>query len=436
MLIAAEITLQAMVFIVQTVPVGTNIGLIRILWVMVNGSFLQSRGAVFTALHLNGFEAQETRRSWAALRHGTWEVNELLENWQIYVASQNQWRARQYEQYRVLSVDITGFWRPHLQGWLGRHYHNLAQKALPAVVLGVMVNSGQVGTQRIPLLRRIVRCQPQASKADFRGQLLCEAATQAASDQVIVVDAEFGIAELQAAGVACYVVRLARNATARRQQRPTYQGRGRPPQYGEKVRPLARKWKEHSIAATPSDAQSQFDYQQRRIQIACWHGLVGAHTPATTDAGHVQKTFSIYVYTDPLYKQPLVLATNLQLAAPETAYLIYRDRWPVEQAPLAAKQMIGLHRHFVFAPEVCFRLPELSLLAGAILTYVAAVLPPVPTAFWDRAPKSTPGRLRRVLAQADFPNLIAFDPELRKKKSVTAHLPKGVDAHRRSKQAA
>jgi hypothetical protein len=141
------------------------------------------------------------------------------------------------------------------------------------------------------------------------------------------------------------------------------------------------------------------------------------------------------VYDDPHYKQPLVLATNLGLEPP-TAYLIYRDRWPVEQAPLAAKQMIGLHRHFVFAPEICFRLPELGLLAGAILTYVAAVLPPIPTAFWDRAPKPTPGRLRRVLAQADFPNLLALDPELRKKNSVTAHLPKGFDAHRRTKRAA
>jgi hypothetical protein len=98
--------------------------------------------------------------------------------------------------------------------------------------------------------------------------------------------------------------------------------------------------------------------------------------------------------------------------------------------------MIGLHRHFVSAPEACFRLPELSLLAGAILTYVAAVLPPFPTAFWDRSPKPTPGRLRRVLAQADFPNLTDLDPLLRKKNSLTAHLPKGIDAHRRSKRAA
>jgi hypothetical protein len=432
MLIAAEATVQAMAFVVQTVPIGTNIGLLRILWVMVNGSFLRSRGAVFSALHVSGFSVQEIRRSWAALRYGVWEINGLLENWQIYVNSQNQWRARRYEHYQVLSVDITGFWRPHLQGWLGKHYHHLAQKALPAVVVGVIIISGQVDSHRIPLLRRIVRCQPQTGKPDFRRQLLRQAAVEAASDQVIVVDAEFGIAELQAAGVARYVVRLATNATARRNQRPSYKGRGRPTVYGEKVRPLARKRNAHQIPATTPDQQGQFDDQGRCIHVSFWHGLVSVNTPADAKA----QTFSIYAYADPLYKQPLLLATNLQLVSPETAYLLYRDRWPVEQAPLAAKQMIGLHRHFVFAPEICFRLPELGLLAGAILTYAAAVLPPVPTAFWDRAPKPTPGRLRRVLAQAHFPNLLAVDPELRKKNSLTAHLPKGVDAHRRSKLAA
>jgi len=431
MLIAAERTVQAMVSIMQIVPIGTNIGLIQLLWVMVNGSFLQSRGAIFSAMHLSGFKAQEIRRSWAAMRYGLWDVNELLEQWQMYVNSQNQWRARRYAGYRVMSVDITGFWRPHLKGWLGKHYHNLAQKALPAVVVGVIIISGQVGLQRIPLLRRIVRCQPQSSKPDFRCQLLRAAAVQAAADQIVVVDAEFGIAELQAAGVRCYVVRLATNATAHRNQLPLSKGRGRPALYGERVRPLARTWKERELAATPPDQESHFDYEGRCLEVRCWHGLVSAGTPAAPDA----QTFSIYVYADPHYKQPLVLATNVALP-PQSAYLIYRDRWPVEQAPLAAKQMIGLHRHFVFAPDTCFRLPELSLLAGALLTYVAASLPPVPAGFWDRSPKPTPGRLRRLLAQADFPNLAAFDPELRKKNSVTAHLPKGIDAHRRTKRAA
>jgi hypothetical protein len=435
MLIAAEITVQAMAVIMQVVPVGTNVGLMRILWVMVNGSFLRSRGAVCTALHMSGFRAEEIRRSWAALRYGNWEINEMLESWQLYVASQNQWHARRHERYRVLSVDITGFWRPHLQGWLGKHDHNLVRKALPAVVVGVMVISGQVASQRIPLLRRIVRCQPQMSKPDFRRQLLRAAAAEMALDQVVVVDAEFAIAELQAAGVPRYVVRLATNASARRNQLPAYKGRGCYPKYGEKVRPLPRKWKERQIAATPADQQSHFAYAGRTIHVSFWHDLVSVATPVNAEA----QTFALYAYHDPLYKQPLLLATNLHVAA-QTAYLIYRDRWPVEQAPLATKQMIGLHRRVplgrVFAPQACFRLPELGLLAGAILTYIAAVLPPVPTAFWDRMPKPTPGRLRRVLAQADFPNLADFDPQLRKKNSVTDHLPKGIEAHRPTKRAA
>jgi hypothetical protein len=70
-----------------------------------------------------------------------------------------------------------------------------------------------------------------------------------------------------------------------------------------------------------------------------------------------------------------------------TIFRLYLDRWPVEQIPLVAKQMLGLHRQFVFAPESCCRLPELAFLLGNILTYLATVLPPLPTGFWDRCPK-------------------------------------------------
>ncbi|MBV7328380.1 hypothetical protein KFU94_08990 [Chloroflexi bacterium TSY] len=34
--------------------------------------------------------------------------------------------------------------------------------------------------------------------------------------------------------------------------------------------------------------------------------------------------------------------------------------------------MIGLHRQFVHADEACFRLPELGLLAGNLLSHLAA----------------------------------------------------------------
>ncbi|MBV7332097.1 hypothetical protein KFU94_28480 [Chloroflexi bacterium TSY] len=73
------------------------------------------------------------------------------------------------------------------------------------------------------------------------------------------------------------------------------------------------------------------------------------------------RTYSIYVIQDPAYNTPLVLATVMTLQ-PETIYLVYLERWPVEPPPLASKQMIGLHRQFVHADEACFRLPELGLL--------------------------------------------------------------------------
>ena len=221
---------------------------------------------------------------------------------------------------------------------------------------------------------------------------------------------------------------MATNSTALRNQLPTYKDKGRHPKYGAKVRPLPRKWKDREIAATAPDHQALFDQGGRQIQVSAWHDLVLPGTPVAPDA----VTFSIFVFHDPLYKHPLVLATNLVKVQPETVFRIYLDRWPAEQPPLAAKQMIGLHRQFVFAVASCFRLPELSLLTGAILTYLAAVLPPVPSGFWDRTPKPTPGRLRRLLAQADFPTFVDADLQLRKKNSVTAHLPKGIDAHRRT----
>jgi hypothetical protein len=432
MQIAAEVTVHAIAFVLQTVPIGTNVGLLRVLWVMVNGSFLQSRGGLFPALALNGFSDQEVRRSWAAARYGSWTVDELLETWGIYVARENQWSVRRYEGYRVLSIDLTGFWRPKLKNWVGKHYNSLARRALPAVVFGVMTLSGEIQGQRIPLLTRLVRSQPDLDKQAVRRHLLQEAYSQVGVDVVAVLDAEFGVDEVQEAGIRRYVLRSAVNTTARRNVLPVYKGVGRRPEYGEVIRPLGRKRKDNLIPASAPDHVSHFDYEGRRIRVEWWENLVSSTTKVDPNA----QTYAIYVYHDPAYKQPLVLATGLNVKAPNTPYLIYRDRWPVEHPPLAAKQMIGLHRLFVFAPESCFRIPELGFLAGSILTHTAAMLPPIPTGFWDRTPKPTPGRLRRVLTKADFPNFAQLDPQLREKASVFAHLPKGVEAHRRQKQVA
>jgi hypothetical protein len=423
---AVETTITALVFIVQVVPIGTNISLVRILWAMMTGSFLCSRGAIHSALLASGFSDDKIRRSWSAMRYGSWSIGELLSCWHVYVAATNEWRVRRYAGYRVKSVDITGFFRSRLQGQVSKHFASLAQRALPAIVFGVMITSGEIKGKRVPLIQAIVRCQADKNEADFRGALLQEAAQSARPDEITAVDAGFSLTEVQTAKVKRYVVRMASNCTARKNVLPAYKGRGARPQYGQLIRPLARKRGNNTIAAEAAEQCGSFTYQGRTIRYHAWHNLV----TATTKVDMENPTFALFVFFDPYYKKPMILATDMTLTA-ETVYLVYRDRWPVEQPPLAAKQMIGLHRQFVFSAESRFRLPELALLAGNVLTHCAAILPPVPTGFWDRIPHATPGRLRRLLARVIFPNLVELDPQLRKKNSVVDHLPKGIDAHRR-----
>jgi hypothetical protein len=426
MIAAVNEIITAIVFVVQVVPIGTNLGLVRLLWAMMQGSFLISRGAIHSGLLASDFGSAEIRGSWSAMRYGSWQIDDLVASWQAYVASRNRWRVRRYGGYRVKSVDITGFWRPRLAGQVSKHYHALAQKALPAIVFGVMISSGSIDGKRIPLLQALVRCPVATSESEFRRLLLLETVRQTASDEIIVLDGEFEVSELHDAQVKQFVGRLATNCTARLNQLPAAKPKGRPAEYGPLVRPLPRTRLKHTIAATPAHDQGNFGLDARTIRYEAWHTLVTSQTKVNPD----QPTFSLYVFYDPLYDKPLVLATDMSLK-PDLIFQIYRDRWPVEHPPLAAKQMLGLHRQFVFANESCFRLPELALLAGNILTHIAALLPPIPTGFWDRLPKATPGRLRRLLARAFFPNLADFDPQLRKKNSFSDHLPKGVDAHRR-----
>jgi hypothetical protein len=126
-----------------------------------------------------------------------------------------------------------------------------------------------------------------------------------------------------------------------------------------------------------------------------------------------------------------VLATNLALPAADLL-AFYRERWPIEQVPLTAKQLIGAQRQFVSAEAARQRLPELALLAGSLSMYLAATHPAQPTGFWDRTPRPIAGRFRRVLAQLDISETAPLPQQLRKKASVTGHLPKGIQAHRRS----
>jgi hypothetical protein len=415
--------------LVVDVPIGTNLGLLHLLWMVLCGKLLLSRGAIFPGLSGVGLSAGAVRRAWAALGHGSWTSQRLVQQWARVVEAEGCWQPHQHGGYHPVAVDITAFYRPRLQACPTSHYSTTAGKAVPAIPVGIIARVGSVGAQRFGLPRGLVRADPaDPSPSAHRRVLLKRAVELQEPTDVLVTDREFTVGQLLAAGATVWVTRLLKNVTARLAEPPAYGGRGRPPKYGDLVRPLARRRKGQEIAATPPDQVTTWTEHDsagdRTLRAEQWFALV------VPDATPGSPTFTIVAISDPAYTQPLLVATPLALS-PQVLRELYRDRWPVEQLPLAAKQMLGAARQFVHEQETCQRFPELALLAGAVLTYAAATSPAVPTGAWDRQPRRTPGRLRRLLAQAVFPNEFPRSDRLRVKLAVTDHLPKGFWGQRR-----
>lgn len=61
---ASEKTVHVIEAIVNPLPIGTNLGMLHILWAIMSGAFLPARGALHTALALSGFDGG--RCGWAA----------------------------------------------------------------------------------------------------------------------------------------------------------------------------------------------------------------------------------------------------------------------------------------------------------------------------------------------------------------------------------
>src|SRR3989440_8322250 len=146
--------------ILAEVPVGTNLGLFWLLWALISGRFLLSRGAVFPALADGGLSADAVRRSGAALAYGCWTMQTLVQAWYQVVQQEGRWQAHRYEGFRPVACDLVGFFRPRLSGCLSKHYQSGANKALPAIVLAVVAAVGSGGQVRLPLVRLLLPAEP------------------------------------------------------------------------------------------------------------------------------------------------------------------------------------------------------------------------------------------------------------------------------------
>jgi hypothetical protein len=323
------------------VPARHESGLLHLLWMLVSGRLLAARGALLPGLSDCGLPAAAVRRAWAALGQGGWTSARLLGGRAAAVAAEGYWQPRAHGGYRPVAVDLTDFWRPRLRGCPTTHDHGAAGRALPAIPLGLVARVGSVGRQRLALPRAFVRADTAdpAPGAQAR-RLVRAAARQCATDEVLVLDAGFGVALLQEEGATRYVVRLAKNATFRRVALPPYGGRGQPAARGAVVRPLARTHKGRLIPATPPDRVETWREDALLLRAEVWTALV------RPDADAGGPAFAVVALHDPRHREPLLLATPLPLT-PQQARDYYRDRWPVEQFPLAAKQLLGAARAVV-----------------------------------------------------------------------------------------
>ena len=412
--------MKILVKLTEGLPVGTNLALLHFMWMLVSGALLANRGALFPALKSIGLSDAATRRAWTAFGKGVWQMPAILVLWREQVKQMPGWQEHRYEGYRPIPADVTAFWRPALKNCPSKHYHPAANRALPAVIMGITGEVGEINGQRLALPRAFERVHPKdRSEARLWQEMLKSAKKNLQDDEILVVDAGVKIGDLQESGIERYEVRLATNFTARRNFLPEHI-KGRKPKYGALIRPLARKHKGKTLKATLPDEIYTWFENGHELRAEIWRDLILNKTIPSRK----NKTFDVYAIYDPNFDNPWLLALPLKIT-PESVRGIYKDRWPVEQIPLSAKQMIGAHRQFVHNAESIQRLPELALLAGSVLSFLATTIPAIPTGFWDRKPKRTPGRLRRALIGQSFPKDVRISGRLREKKSATSHLPKG-----------
>ena len=318
---------------------------------------------MFPALKSTGLSDAETRRAWVAFPREVWQIAILLRIRQEYVMGLEGWQLHSYEGYRPVTIDVTAFWRPALQNCPSRHYHPVANWALPAVIFGIVGQVGELNGQRIALPRAFERVHPKdPSEKRLWADLLKQVKKGLAGNEIAVLDAGVKVSHLQDAEIKCYVLRLAKNFTARRNFLPEHGKKGRKPSYGALVRPLNRTHKNKTLTASSSDETITWQENGNTLKAEIWRSLVLNKTVPSQN----NKVFDVYLIHDPDFDAPWLLATPVKLQA-ASVRAIYRDRWPVEQIPLSAKQMVGAHRQFVHAEESVQRLPELALLAPTCL---------------------------------------------------------------------
>ena len=78
--------------LVVGLPIGTNLDVFTLLWLVSSGGLLDSRGAVIPGLSALGLDVAAVQRTWAALGHGAWTSAQPLGWWATIVRDEGRWQ--------------------------------------------------------------------------------------------------------------------------------------------------------------------------------------------------------------------------------------------------------------------------------------------------------------------------------------------------------
>lgn len=166
---------------------------------------LASRGALFPALKAIELDDEAVRRAWMVISKGVWQIVILIQLWRRHVEDLPEWKQHEYEGCKPVVAYITAFWSPTLKNCPSKHYHPAAERALPAVIFGIIGKVGEINGHRIALPQAFEQVRPKdpsearlwrGTAAGFKNiqKTLC-------ADEIVLVDAGVKVRDLQEAGL-------------------------------------------------------------------------------------------------------------------------------------------------------------------------------------------------------------------------------------------
>ncbi len=377
--------LTLLCLLVVACPIGTNLGLLHLLWMLVSGRLLAARAsAVVPGLSECGLAAPATRRAWAALGQGGWSSAALLARWAAVLEGKGALAgARAWglppgggRRHRLLAPAAPGLSDHPLPRRRG--------ESPPRHPAGPHRPRGQRRGPAPPARRRSCGRTP-GTRAPARTRA-CSWARRCGGARPTT-----RWCWTAGSGWRC----------SRRQGRPAGSprtappggpprrrttGAGAPPPAGGSSAPCPAP-----TAAAPSPPPCPTG-SRRGARTAPSCAPSGGPTwccrrrpppvpPSPSSPSTTPATASRWCSRPPCPCRRARCAPSIATAGPSNnsagGEADARGQPPVRPRP-----------------ETCQRLPELAL-AGAVLSYAAATAPAVPTGFWDRRPQPTPGRLPR-----------------------------------------